>query len=144
MGSERGSSRWWTNVSSILTGEWVKRRMTVQDSSAHYTKRLVSINYFSYNRILKQQSTYEHFKIAVLLSFTLPLTTSCLSCASLLPLPLLSAKAQHYNRCELCRLGRQLGEGAPRTRRERARDWAHAAAGEWGQCFTDKLDSVPK
>lgn len=40
-----------------------------------------------------------NIKIAVLPSFTLSPTTSCLSCASLLPLPLLSSKAQHYNRC---------------------------------------------
>lgn len=40
----------------------------------------------------------KHIKIAVLPPFTL-LTTSCLSCASLLPLPPLSSKAQHYTRC---------------------------------------------
>lgn len=124
VGSESASNKWWINASQ--TGEWVKRWMTADESSLYKTILLfLFTESFSYKRILKQQSTYEHIEIAVLPSFTLPLTTSCLSCASLLPLPLLSAKAQHCNRCEPCRPGGRLG--APCTGRERAREWAHCS-----------------
>lgn len=121
VGSESASIKWWTNASQ--TGEWVKRWMTAEKSFFFFC----SPNVFHTKEFLKQQSTYEHIEIAVLPSFTLPLTTSCLSCASLLPLPLLSAKAQHCNRCEPCRPGGRLGEGAPWTGRERAREWAHCS-----------------
>lgn len=47
-----------------------------------------------------------NIKITVLPSFTLLLTTSSLSCASLLPLPLLPSKAQHQ--MVACRQGDNL------------------------------------
>lgn len=107
--------------------------------NAHY---FATTHCLFYTIGLKTKVHNEHVKIIVLPSFTLSLTTSCLSCASLLPLPLLSSKAQHY-RCGPAD-GKQLGEGAPCKKREKEQDNEQAAAGEWGQCFMDKLDSVPK
>ncbi len=126
--------RFLQTVKMHQTNVWVK------ESSL----KLFLHNHWLFHTIgLKTSVHYELIKIAVLPPFTLSLTTSCLSCASLLPLPLLSSKAQHYTRCGPADRG-TTGRGSTMDEERKSERASTLQLWEWGQCFRDKLDSVPK